>query len=158
MTATTVLSTDIHQYCTMFVGDLALGVEIGLVQEIVRHMDMTPVPLSPPAVVGLINLRGQIVTAIDLRRRLGLEPAPEGHQPVHVVIRIDGRAVSVLADRIGDVVTTTAPADAVPDTLAPEVRHLVAGVHQLDDRLLLKLDAAAAIDSARLWAAPRDEQ
>jgi len=65
-------------YFTVFIDDLAFGIDIRVIQEILRHQSMTPVPLAPPAVVGLINLRGQIVTAIDLRRRLGLPPRPEG--------------------------------------------------------------------------------
>ena len=74
-----------YQYCTFHLGDLFLGVEVQKIQEVIRYQEMTPVPLTSPVVQGLINLRGQIVTAIDLRRRLELPPRQEGQLPMNVV-------------------------------------------------------------------------
>ena len=90
------------------------------VQEVIRYQAMTRVPLAPTVVSGLINLRGQIVTAIDLRRRLGLAgPADEGLHPMNVVVRTDDGAVSLLVDEIGDVVEVTDDAfEPPPETLA----------------------------------------
>jgi purine-binding chemotaxis protein CheW len=132
------------RYSTVFVADFAFGIDINVVQEIIRYQNMTPVPLAPAAVSGLINLRGVIVTALDLRQRLGLPPRPAGARPINVVVSVDDQPVSLLVDGIGDVVTTTHPPDKVPDTLSGPARDLILGVYRLDDRLLLVLDAAAA--------------
>src|SRR5215813_3657652 len=92
-----------RQFCTFHVGNLFLGIEVQQVQEVIRYLEMTRVPLAADAVMGLINLRGQIVTAIDLRRRLQIAPRPFDEQPMNVVVRDGENAVSLLVDRIGDV-------------------------------------------------------
>src|SRR5712691_1623782 len=93
-----------RQLCTFMVGDLFFGVEVQQVQEVIRYLPMTRVPLAPRVVEGLINLRGQIVTAIDLRRRLELPERAEGQRPMNIVVRTAGGAVSLLVDDIGEVV------------------------------------------------------
>ncbi len=92
------------QFCTLYLDKLLFGGELYGVQEVIRSLEMTKVPLAPEVVSGLINLRGQIVTAVDLRRRLELEPAPPDMQPMNVVVRSEDGAVSLLVDEIGDVV------------------------------------------------------
>src|SRR5260221_2028951 len=92
------------QFCTFYLEKLLLGVELKGVQEVVRSLDMTKVPLAPAVVSGLINLRGQIVTAVDLRRRLELQPRPPGMLALNVVVRSEDGAVSLLVDEIADVV------------------------------------------------------
>src|SRR3954469_16736206 len=94
---------DAHQYCTFYLGAHSFGLDVLKVQEIIRYQEMTRVPLAPPVVRGLINLRGQIVTAIDLRRRLELHDRPADQFPVNVVVYTDDGAVSLLVDEIGDV-------------------------------------------------------
>jgi purine-binding chemotaxis protein CheW len=95
---------------------------------------------------GLINLRGQIVTAIDLRRRLALPPRPDDQLPMNVVVRGDDGAVSLLVDGIGDVVEIEDDAyERPPETLSGTARELVTGVYKLRDRLLLILDTERAI-------------
>src|ERR1700685_3941223 len=94
---------DEHQYCTFFVDGHYFGLDVLNVQEIIRYQEMTRVPLAPPVVQGLINLRGQIVTAIDLRLRLELKERPPGQLPVNVVVQTEDGAVSLLVDEIGDV-------------------------------------------------------
>jgi purine-binding chemotaxis protein CheW len=102
---------------------------------------MTPVPLAPPMVRGLINLRGQIVTAIDLRRRLGLPPLPADRLAMNVVIRTGDSAVSLLVDEIGDVVEVSdASYEHTPENLRGVQRELIRDVYKLDGRLLLTLD------------------
>src|ERR671927_111898 len=93
-----------RQYCTFYLDGHYFGLDVLRVQEIIRHQEMTRVPLASPVVRGLINLRGQIVTAIDLRRRLDLPDRPAGQLPVNVVVQTDDGAVSLLVDEIGDVV------------------------------------------------------
>ena len=136
-----------RQLCTFFVDDLYLGVDVLEVQEVVRYQDLTAVPLAPEAVRGLINLRGQIVTAIDMRTMLGLAPLDGDELPVNVVIR-DGvdEAASLLVDQIGDVVDTAdLELEEVPPTLVGAARELVLGAYKLADRLLLVLDTAPVL-------------
>jgi len=135
------------QYCTFHLGPLLFGVGLQGVQEVIRTLGMTQVPLAPGVVSGLINLRGQIVTAVDLRRRLDLPPRPVGALPMNVVIRSADGAVSLLVDEIGDVVEVDeASFEAPPETLPAALRAMIPGVHKLKDRLLLVLDTEKACE------------
>ena len=139
--------SDERQYCTFYAGDMFFGVWVREVQEVLLYQDMVRVPLASPVVRGLINLRGQIVTAIDLRRRLGLPDRDDGLDPMNVVIRTDDGAVSLLVDQIGDVVEVDEKSfESAPETLHGPARDLIEGVYKLDDELLLVLDAHKAID------------
>lgn len=139
-----------RQLCTFFVDSLYFGVDVLDVQEVIRHQDMTPVPLAAGAVSGLINLRGQIVTAIDLRHRLGLaakDVSGPHEQPLNVVVRTADGVISLLVDEIGDVMHVAEETlETPPATLAESARALIDGVHKLDGRLLLVLNTPAAID------------
>ena len=128
-------------------GDL-YGVEVDHVQEVLRSQGLTRVPPTPPAVAGLINLRGQVVTAIELRQRLGRPPRPEGTDAVVIVVRLHGEAVSLLVDSIADVVDVD-PADfeAPPDTLDGQARELIRGAYKLQGQLLLALDVHKAVSA-----------
>jgi len=127
-------------------GDL-FGVEVESVQEVLRHQAMTRVPLAPSAVGGLINLRGQVITALDLRRRLGMADRPEGALPMNVVVRTEDGAVSLLVDQIGEVVSTSAASFEVPpDTVSARARSLIRGAYKLQDQLLLALDVRRAVE------------
>jgi purine-binding chemotaxis protein CheW len=141
------------QYCTFYLHGQHFGVDVLEVQEILRYQEMTRVPLADDAVTGLINLRGQIVTAIDLRERIGLPDREEGGKlPTNVVLQSEQGAVSFLVDEIGDVVEVAeASYEPPPDTMQPGLRDLVTGVFKLDDHLLLILDtnAAAELDTRR---------
>ena len=128
-------------------GDL-YGVEVEHVQEVLRSQGLTRVPLAPAAVAGLINLRGQVVTAIELRERLGRPPRPEGHDAVVIVVRLHGEAVSLLVDSIADVVDVDASDfEAPPDTLEGKGRDLIRGAYKLDGQLLLALDVHKAVSA-----------
>ncbi|QJR35960.1 chemotaxis protein CheW [Gemmatimonas groenlandica] len=141
------------QFCTFRVDDLFLGIDVQRVQEVIRSLEITSVPLAPSSVEGLINLRGQIVTAIDLRRRLGLTSRLSEHEPMHVVVRGDDGAVSLMVDSIEDVIEVD-PRDfeRVPESIEPSVRDLLAGVYKLDTGLLLALqtDRAVAVTTATI--------
>jgi len=129
------------QFCTFYLDNLLFGVELKGVQEVIRSLDMTKVPLAPAVVSGLINLRGQIVTAVDLRRRLELQPQPAGMLVRNVVVRSEDGAVSLLVDEIGDVVEVEETSfEPPPETLRGSVRTMILGVHKLNDRLLHVLD------------------
>lgn len=129
------------QFCTFFLNGLFFGVEVLKVQEVLRHQPMTRVPLSSATVRGLINLRGQIVTALDLRQRLELPERIGDEKPMNVVIRTADGAVSLLVDEIGDVVEVDAEVfEKPPETLSGVARELVQGVYKMKERLLLILD------------------
>ena len=134
------------QFCTFFLNGLFFGVEVLKVQEVIRYQEMTRVPLAPGMIQGLINLRGQIVTAIDLRHRLEL-PARDAEQlPMNVVIRSDDGAVSLLVDEIGDVVEIQEDTyERPPETLKGLSRELIQGVYKLKERLLLILDTEKTV-------------
>ena len=133
--------TDNKQFCTFYLKELFFGIEVLRVQEVIRYQEMTHVPLAPGMIEGLINLRGQIVTAVDLRRRLELPPRTNGELPMNVVVRTDDGAVSLLVDEIGDVLEITDDAfERPPETLTGVARELIQGVYKLKDRLLLILD------------------
>ena len=128
-------------YATMRLGDMICGVDALAVQEVLRHQHMTRVPLAPADVSGLINLRGQVVTAIDLRQRLGLPPREDGQESMNLVVWTDEGSVSLLVDSIGDVVSVDEDLlEPPPGTLEPEAAALVTGVFKLDGGLLLTLD------------------
>src|SRR6516225_7857209 len=135
-----------HQYCTFYVGGHYFGLDVLKVQEIIRYQEMTRVPLAPPVVRGLINLRGQIVTALDLRRRLELSDRAADQQPVNVVVHTDDGAVSLLVDEIGDVLEVPEKSfERPPETLKGTARELIRGAYKLQDRLLLILDTERTV-------------
>jgi len=137
-----------RQYATFFVDGLFFGIDVLRVQEVLRYQQMTRVPLAPDVIEGLINLRGQIVTAVDMRRRLNLQARAEGTTPMNTVVRSEeGAAVSLLVDEIGDVVEVEGgDFEPPPENVNPAARALLTGVYKLKDRLLLILDTEKTID------------
>ena len=141
------------QYCTFFVDGLYFGVEVLKVQEVIRYQEMTRVPLATAVIKGLINLRGQIVTAIDLRRRLELADRAEGELPMNVVVRTGDGVVSLLVDEIDDVLNVERETfERPPATMSGPARELISGVYKLKDRLLLIVDTEKAVDLSGLAA------
>lgn len=135
------------QFSTFTVGDLFFGVDVLRVQEVLRYQQMTPVPLAPNVIEGLINLRGHIVTAIDLRRRLRLPPRSAERSPMNVVVRTEGGAVSLLVDEIGDVLNVdSTQREEPPGNLDPAIRGLIRGVYKLPECLLLVLDPERTVE------------
>jgi purine-binding chemotaxis protein CheW len=133
---------DERLYCTFYLGPHYFGLDVLKVQEIIRVQAMTRVPLAPPVVRGLINLRGQIVTALDLRRRLEMPDRPADREPVNVIVQTGVSAVSLLVDEIGDVENVSSnDFEPPPETLRGVGRDLIRGAYKLHGRLLLVLDA-----------------
>lgn len=140
---------DSKQFCTFFINGIFFGIEVLKVQEVIRYQEMTSVPLAPATIRGLINLRGQIVTAIDLRCRLELPARSDDQLPMNVVVRTDDGAVSLLVDEIGDVVEIQDDVrERPPETLRGVARELVTGVYKLKERLLLILDTEKTVTLA----------
>ena len=134
-----------RQFCTFFLDKLLFGVELEGVQEVLRSLDLTRVPLAPPVVAGLVNLRGQIITAVDLRRQLEFAERQCEQAPMNVVVRSEDGAVSLMVDNIGDVIEVEESSfERPPETLHGKVRSMILGVHKLEHRLLHVLDITKA--------------
>jgi chemotaxis signal transduction protein len=139
-----------RQYCTFRLAQYHCGIDVQAVHEILRHQPMTRVPLAPPVVKGLINLRGQIITALDMRTRLGFPARADGKQPVNIVVSVgsggEETAAALLVDEIGDVIDIDpATCEPPPDTHRGAVRNLITSVCKREKGLLLILDTAKAM-------------
>ena len=140
-----------RQFATFEVAGQLFGVEVDTVQEVLSYNEYTPVPLAPPAVGGLFNLRGQVIAAVDLPVRLGLARQALDGPVMNVILRGDGEPVSLLVDRIGEVVDLDDEAfEPPPDTLSEPIRELVVGTFKMDGRLMLALDVHQAVDTYRV--------
>jgi purine-binding chemotaxis protein CheW len=128
-------------YSTFTVHDRYLGVPVERVLEVMRAQPITPVPLAHPHIGGLLNLRGQIVTALDLRARLDLPARDDGEPSATVILSTEAGALALIVDGLGDVVAVEEDSfEPPPETLRSESRHLIKGAYKLDDALLLDLD------------------
>lgn len=135
-----------RQLATFSLDGHDFGVGVEKVQEVLRYQIRTPVPLASPDIGGLLDLRGQVITTIDLRRRLGLPAFPDDVTPMNVVVRVDGEVISLLVDSIGDVVDVDeALFERPPVTLDAKGRELIHGAYKLEGRLLLALDVDRAV-------------
>lgn len=129
------------QFCTFLLNRLLFGVALGQVQEVLPYCGITRVPLSPPAIGGLINLRGQIIVAIDLRRCLDLGSFSNDVRRMNLVVRCEDSPVSLLVDEVGDIVEVLEETfEPPPETMRRSVRALILGVHKMRDRLMHVLD------------------
>lgn len=137
---------NIEHMCTFDVDSLFIGIEVSRIQEILRAQPVTPVPLTASAIRGLMSLRGQIVPVMDLRERLGVPPADPAQEQFNVLIRTSDGPVSLLVDRVGDVLEIDSNAfEPAPDTLNAAYRSLIRGAYKLEKRLLLALDPTHAV-------------
>jgi purine-binding chemotaxis protein CheW len=139
-----------RQYCTFRLAQYHCGIDVLMVHEILRHQPMTRVPLAPPVVKGLINLRGQIITALDMRTRLSFPPRDDGKSPINIVVGMsngtDEASAALLVDEIGDVIDIDpATCEVPPDTIHGAVRDLIQSVCKLEKGLLLILDVGKAM-------------
>ena len=131
-----------RRICAFHVGELLLGVDVELVQEVLGDALMTRVPLAGPSVSGVLNLRGQIVAAIDARQRLGLPPRHPDDGRTNIVIRTEHESVSLVVDAEGEVVDLAdSDVEQLPENVSERIRSLVTGACRVDDDLLLLLDA-----------------
>jgi purine-binding chemotaxis protein CheW len=138
---------DRQQFSSFFVNDLLFGVEVERVKEVTSGAEMTPVPLAPPEVKGLINLRGEIVTVIDLRRCLRLSEQTISEPLMTLIVFTDDGCVSLLVDHVGDVLEVDEDSfELPPETLQGWPRKLIRGAYKLDGGLLLALDVGKVLD------------
>jgi purine-binding chemotaxis protein CheW len=139
---------------TMMIGDQLLGIPVSAVHDVLGPQKLTSIPLAPDAVAGALNLRGRIVTAIDVRKRLGLPERPEDETPMSVVVEHDGEPYSLVIDTVGEVLSV--PADRLernPPTLDARWRAVSDGIFRLDDRLLVVLEVDRLLDFENSLAA-----
>lgn len=136
---------------TFTAGPLVLSVPVGRVEEVLRQHPLTAVPLAGRAIGGLMNLRGQIVLAVDLRQRLQLPAREPGADPMHVVIRAHDGLHSLLVDAIGDVIDADGlRSERVPERIRPEVRALASNVFVLASHVVVALDVDRILDPVAL--------
>src|ERR1700757_3440355 len=134
---------DTQVLVTLTVGEQLCGVPVLAVRDILGEQPITRIPLAPPEIAGSLNLRGRIVTAIDLRRRLGLPPAPPGQKRMSVVADQSGELYALLVDQVSEVMSLKASTfERNPPTLPPEWAQFSSGIYRLDNRLLVVLDVA----------------
>jgi len=135
------------EYVTATVGGQLFGLPIARVQDVFVLDRLTRVPLTAPEIAGVLNLRGRIVTAIDMRRRLGLAPPGEVRKRMAIGIEYRGESYGLLIDAIGEVLNLpTAGREGNPVNLEPRLARVSAGVHRLEDRLLVVLDVDRVLD------------
>jgi purine-binding chemotaxis protein CheW len=136
-----------RRLCTFYLDGMLFGIDVDAVQEVLRYQAMTPVPLAPPVVAGLINLRGQIVTALDLRRRLELPERSTDVLPTNVVLRSSTVGASLLVDSIGEVLEVDDESfEPPPETAQGTAHELILGAYKLPDQLLLLLDLRKTLE------------
>lgn len=151
----TLTAADEEQLVTMTVDNQLFGIPILSVQDIVEPVQITPVPLASSAVAGVLNLRGRIVTVVDLRVCLGAEPKDLDDKPMSVTVEYKGDLYTILVDSIGDVRSLPKrDLDKPPQTLDPKMRRLCSGVFRLQDDLLAVLDVDRVLDPATINEAP----
>ena len=133
-------------YASCRVGDLLVGVDVAVVQEVTVGGALTPVPLASSLIGGLLNLRGAIVTAIDLRRCLQLAERPAGQAPIHVIVSAPGGRVSLVVDEVGDVLTVEAEdVQEAPPAVPGHLRHVFSRAHARAEGVLLELNVAGVL-------------
>lgn len=131
----------LREVATFSVDGRWFAIDVARAQEVLPIMPMTRVPLAPPAIEGLINLRGQIVTAIDLRRRFGFPPSSNDRPPMNLVVNLSGGLISLLVDEMGEVLQVDEDSfESPPATLDGTLRELITGAYKLPSRLLVTLD------------------
>lgn len=137
-------SATLSEYVTFRLADQWLGIPVDMVQEVLMAQRIARVPMAPTAIAGFLNLRGQIVTAIDVRTTLALPARDPAHGVMNVVVRQDGELFAFMVDDVGDVVAVDDEAlEATPPTLDARWRSACQGIVRRDDDLLLILDVQA---------------
>lgn len=145
---------EVHQFVSITVGGQAFGIPVLLVHDVLGQQRITRIPLAPPEVAGSLNLRGRIVTAVHVRRRLGLEPLAADAETMSVVVEHQAELYSLIVDAVGEVLTLyDRDFENHPPTMRAEVRAVSNGIYRLDDSLLVMLDVPSLLDFVHVEAA-----
>lgn len=141
------VSAETQDFVTMFIDRQMFGVPVLSVQDVLGPQRITRIPLAPREVAGSLNLRGRIVTAIDVRLRLGLQPRPASEKGMSIVVEFGGELYSLMVDSVGEVLSLPAAAfERNPPTLDPLWREFSAGIYRLESKLLVVLDVSRLLD------------
>jgi purine-binding chemotaxis protein CheW len=136
-------------YVVIRIGDQEFGVPVMQVRDVLRRQPVTPVPLAPRSIAGLLNLRGRIVTAIDGRKRLGLSPLAVDAEASNVVVEYNGELYALVVDSVGDVLhVDERQLEVVPPSLDPQWRAVASAVYPTESHLIVLLDIARLLDIA----------
>lgn len=133
-------------FATVRLDNQLLGISVKYVRDVLRQQKVTPVPLAPPEVMGALNLRGRIVTVIDLRRCLGLEPCKPDAKNIFMVVELKGELYSLVVDGVGEVLTV--PSDMIektPANLTGCWKDIASGIYKLDGELLVLIDVQSLL-------------
>jgi purine-binding chemotaxis protein CheW len=141
-------STDLAtEYVTVTIGDHMFGLPIFRVQDVFVPDRLTRVPLAPPEVAGLLNLRGRVVTAIDMRSRLDFGGREPGTPVMAIGIEMKGESYGLLVDSVGEVIQLRNSAcEPKPTNLDPRLSRVAAGIYRLEGRLMIVLDVDRVLD------------
>ncbi len=134
-------TADGPMFVTMGIDKQMFGIEVRHVRDVLREQVVTPIPLAPPEVAGSLNLRGRIVTVIDLRKRLKLAPKPGMGGATFVVVELKGELYSLMVDNVGEVITSTqANIENTPANLPAHWKDIATGIYKMESELLVLVD------------------
>jgi purine-binding chemotaxis protein CheW len=155
--AVTTAGDGVRDYVTFTIANQLFGIPVLQVQDVLAGGDITPIPLAPPEIAGALNLRGRIVTAVDVRLRLGLREREDGKSKYHemsIVVDHNGELYSLMVDEVGEVLSLD-PNDfgRNPPTLDPKIREFSNGIYRLKQQLLVVLDVEGLLDYDGVQAA-----
>jgi purine-binding chemotaxis protein CheW len=142
-----VATSEQRDYVTMSIGGQLFGIPVLKVQDVLGPQTITRVPLAPIEVAGSLNLRGRIVTAVDVRLRLGLPKRENDKTAMSVVVEHDGELYSLLVDSVGEVLSLESrDYQRNPPTLNPRLREFSDGIYRLNDSLLVVLSVSSLLN------------
>jgi purine-binding chemotaxis protein CheW len=143
-----------QDYVTMTIADQLFGIPVLQVQDVLGHQRITRIPLAPPEVAGSLNLRGRIVTAIDVRLRLNLSPRQKGKSGMSIVVDLRGELYSLMVDSVGEVLSlSNDDFERNPATLDPRWREVSTGIYRLNGQLMVVLDVPRLLNFTNMEAA-----
>lgn len=149
-----VIAAGSQDYVTMTIADQLFGIPVLQVQDVLGHQRITRIPLAPPEVAGSLNLRGRIVTAIDVRLRLGLQARPKDKPEMSIVVDFRGELYSLIVDSVGEVLSLSNEVfERNPATLDARWREVSTGIYRLKDTLMVVLDVSRLLNFANMEAA-----
>jgi len=135
------------EYITVMIGEQLFGISVPMVQDVFMPESVTPVPMAMPEVAGVLNMRGRIVTAIDMRRRLDLPPRGDGKNGLAVGVEYRGESYGLVIDSVGEVLRVSdTTLERNPSNLDPRWRSISMGVQQLKDKLMVLIDVEKVLD------------
>lgn len=142
------------EFVTFFIGDQLFGIHVLQVQDILSNVRTTRIPLAPPEITGSLNLRGRIVTAINVRLRIGLPPLEGAQSGMSIVVDHHGELYSLMVDSVGEVMPLQSEDfERSPPTISPRLKEYSEGIYRLKDRLLVVLNIERLLDFGRASAA-----